>query len=207
MIQWFWSNQFPAINSRKGNKNVCHVDNMMSEGTNDPERRVSQSCCKRYGSSCSWHGTARSLGQRERWDKAQKEEREANDPRLQFRGAQALSLPLQHTPPATWAVGLSTCAHRGLGSSRKPHNMVSGSLVWQEIHEGGCDDKAVSVHPQHISVDLQLSLTREDISALEYKKFWLMACEVLLVSQCLYLAVLGLSQLCSSSAAATGSFA
>lgn len=65
MIHWSWSNQFPAINSRKGEKKVCHVDNMMSEGTNDPERRVSQSCCKRYGSSCSQHGTARNSGQRE----------------------------------------------------------------------------------------------------------------------------------------------
>lgn len=50
--------------------------------------------------------------------------------------------------------------------TKKPHNEVSGSF-----------------HPQQISVSFHLSLTREDISAPKYKKFWLLACEVLLISQ------------------------
>lgn len=92
-------------------------------------------------------------------------------------------------------------------ATKKPHKMLSGSMVCKEIHEGGCDDKTISVHPQHLSVNLQLSLTGQNVSALKYKKFWLIASEVLLISQCLYLAILGPSQLCSSSAAATCSFA
>lgn len=59
----------------------------------------------------AWHCQERGAERGE----IKKEERGVNDHRLQFREAQAPSLPLQHRPPATWAVGLSMCAHHGLG--------------------------------------------------------------------------------------------
>lgn len=107
MIHWFWSNQFPAINSRKGEK-ICVMSIIRwVEGPMTPRGGWASPVAKDMAHPVlAWH--------------CQEPGAERDEIKLRRkREGQWPQGPVQRSTsslPAMWAVGLSVCAHHGLGS-------------------------------------------------------------------------------------------